>query len=350
MKKVAYLGLLMVLTFALASPAFSQGQFKSTEESTAYYGFFNEQNPARKAELVEKFLTDYKDSELRSDALLTLGAAYQNTQNWAKVIEVAARFDQEFPMAEARRKATMYDRAMTAAQMANNFPRIVEYGDKLLAVDQENLNAQITLSSMIPEQLPQAEPAKKAALDKAFELGNKAHNQVEAMFKGPKPAEFTDAQWAQQKTILEAQVHATLGTIHLVRAEYDDSVFMYEYVVELTPKDGISQFRLGLGYSGQATEASKRLSDAITAENAAKARRADQIEIDELVAVRQGVQDDAVQKRDKAIETLARAVAIGGVIAQPARTELERLYKIKNNDSLTGLDALITAKKAELGV
>jgi tetratricopeptide (TPR) repeat protein len=340
----------MVLVLALTCPAFSQGQFKTDQESTAYYAFFNEPNAAKKAELAETFLAGFKDSELRSDAFLTLGAAYQNAQNWAKVLDVAARFDQEFPTAEARRKATTYDRAMTAAQMAGNFEKIIEYGDKLLSVDSNNLNAQITLSSMIPEQLPQAEPARIAALNKAFDLGNKAHNQVEAMFKGPKAEGFTDAQWAQQKTILDAQVHATLGIIHLMKSEYDDSVFMYEYVVELTPKDGVSQYRLGLGYSGQASEASKRLAEAIAAENTAKARRADQIEIDELVAVSRGIQDDAVQKRDKAIDSLARAVAIGGVIAQQARSELERLYKIKNNDSLSGLDALITAKKAELGV
>jgi tetratricopeptide (TPR) repeat protein len=350
MKKAVYMGLSVVLSLAVAMPVFSQGQFKSTEESSAYYAFFNEQNPARKAELAEKFLTDYKDSELRSDALLTLGAAYQNAQNWAKVMEIAARFDQEFPMAEARRKATMYDRGMTAAQMTGNFQKIIEYGDKLLAVDPNNLNAQITLSSMIPEQLPQGQNEKNAALAKAMDLGTKAHNQVEAMFKGPKPEGFTDAQWNQQKTILEAQVHATLGMIHLVKGEYNDSVSMYEYVVELTPKDGVSQFRLGLGYSGQATESSKRLGEAVGAENAAKTRRADQIEIDDLVAVRQGVQEDAFQKTDKAIESLARAVAIGGEIVPQARQELERLYKIKNNDSLTGLDALISAKKAELGV
>jgi tetratricopeptide (TPR) repeat protein len=338
----------MVLALAVASPVFAQGQFKSTEESTAYYGFYNEPNAARKAELIEKFLADFKDSEMRSDTLLQLSAAYSSAQNWAKVMEVANRFEQEFPTAEARRKATVYDRAMTAGQMAGNFQRIIEFGDKLLAIDPNYLNAQITLSSLIPEQLPQDEAAKNAALAKAFDLGNKAHNAVEAMFKGPKPAELTDAQWAEQKRVLEAQVHATLGTIHLIKAEYDDTVFMYEYVVELTPKDAISQFRLGLGYSGQATEASRRLTAAINAENAAKARRADQIEVDELVAERQGVQDDAVQKRDKAIDSLARSVAIGGVVAPQARQELERLYKIKNNDSLNGLDELISTKKGEL--
>jgi tetratricopeptide (TPR) repeat protein len=349
MKKVAYIGLSIAMTLALAGPVFSQN-FRSTEESTAYYGFYNEANAPRKAELAEKFLADFKDSEMRSDVYLQLSASYQSAQNWAKVMEAATRFDQEFPTAEARRKATMYDRAMTAAQMSGNFQKVIEYGDKLLAVDASNLNAQLTLSSLIPEQLPQAEPAKAAALNKAMDLGRKAHDQVDAMFKGAKPEGFTDAQWAEQKTLLLAQVHATLGAIHLMKGEYNESVTLYEEAVGLTPKDGLSQFRLGLGYSGQASASTKRALDAVEAENAARRRRASQIEIEDLAAVTQGIQEDAAQKRDKAIDSLAKAVAIGGNVAQPARAELERLYKIKNNDSLTGLDALISAKKSELGV
>jgi hypothetical protein len=133
-----------------------------------------------------------------------------------------------------------------------------------------------------------------------------------------------------------------------MRGEYSESVPLYEQATALTPKDGLSQYRLGVAYSGQASEAARRTSEAVEAENAARRRRASQIEIDDLAAITQGISDDAAQKRDKAIDSLAKAVAIGGVVATPARAELERLYKIKNNDSLAGLDTLINAKKAEL--
>ena len=55
------------------------------------------------------------------------------------------------------------------------------------------------------------------------------------------------------------------------------------------------------------------------------------------------------RKRDRAIDELALAVAIGGVAGAPAREQLEKLYKVKNNDSLEGLDQLIAQKKAQLG-
>ena len=45
--------------------------------------------------------------------------------------------------------------------------------------------------------------------------------------------------------------------------------------------------------------------------------------------------------RDKAIDALAKSVFLKGVTEQQARTELERLYKSKNSNSLDGLDTVI---------
>ncbi len=45
--------------------------------------------------------------------------------------------------------------------------------------------------------------------------------------------------------------------------------------------------------------------------------------------------------RDKAIDSLAKSVYLKGVTEQQARTQLEQLYKSKNNNSLDGLDSLI---------
>jgi tetratricopeptide (TPR) repeat protein len=336
---------------ALAIPAFAQQpQFKTPGEYTDYNAFYQEQNPARKAELVEKFLSTHKDSEFRTLAYGTLAGAYENSQNWAKVLEAAGRFEQEIPNAPLQTKGTVYLRALNAAQNADNFQKLVEYGDKILAIDPGNLNAQLVLSSMLPERLPQDEAGKNAALAKAFDLGMKARNQVEVMFKQPKPADFTQEVWDQQKRLLEGQVHANLGIVHLHKLEYDQSVLMYEHVVQLNPKDGLSQYRLGLGYAGQAAAAARKLQDAVTKENEAKAARGDQALVDELVATREAIQQDTVQKQDKAIDSFAKSVAIGGGAATPAREQLERLYRVKNNDSLDGMDALINSKKSALGI
>lgn len=347
MRRTWYLGLTLLLILGLAIPVLSQ-QAKTAAEYNAYKAFYDEQTPAKKAELGEKFLADYKDSDFVPQAYTLLIAAYARAQNWAKVMEAADRAT-ALPAADDKLKAFAYQNAMVAGQQANNFEKIMDYGNKLLGVDPENLNAMIVLSSMIPERLPQDEAGKKAALQKATDLASKAMAGVQQFFSKPKPADVSDAQWNQERANLEGQLHATLAFIQLNEQNYTKAAEEYEMALKIVPKDGVAHFRLGLAYQFQASDASKMLLDAINAENAAKTARADQVQIDELVAKRQGLETDAAAKRDKAIDELAKAVALGGVVAQPAREQLEKLYKVKNDDSLEGLDQLIAQKKTELG-
>ena len=352
MKRTGYLGISLLLILALGVPAFSQQapqpQAKSQAEYNAYKTLYDEQNAAKKAELGEKFLTDYKESDFTGNThTMTIGA-YSRAQNWAKVMEAADRAV-AFPKADQRLKTFALENAMVAAQQTNNFDKILEYGDKLLATDPNNLNAMITLSSMIPERLPMDEAAKKAALDKANGLANKAMGGVNTLFSQPKPAQITDAQWAQEKANLEGNLHATLGFIALNSRDYPKAVEHYESALKSIPKDGVAHFRLGLAYQFLTSDASKKLLDTIKTLNDAKTARADQVQIDELDAQRQGVQQDLEEKRDKAIDQLATAVAIGGVVAQPARDALTKLYQSKTPDGSTaGLEELINQKKSQL--
>ena len=319
MRRAGYLGLSLLLILAIGAPAFSQQpQPRSTAEYNAYKAFYDEQNPQKKAELGEKFLAENKESDFIPQGYSMLIGAYARAQNWAKVIDAADRAA-ALPKADNRLKAFAY------------------------------ANAMVVLSTTIPERLPQNDAAKKAAMDKAGGLATKALDGVQKFFSQPKPANFTDAQWNQQKADLESQLHAALGFIALNRQDYAKSVQEFDAALKSAPKDGVSHYRLGLVYQSLASEASKALVEAINAENAAKTAKAEQPAIDELVAKRQGVEADARQKRDKAIDELATAVAIGGVVGQPAREALERLYKVKNNDSLEGLDQLIAQKRSQLG-
>jgi len=354
MRRTCYVGLSLLLIVALGVPAFSQQapaagpQAKTPAEYNAYKAVYDEQAPAKKAELAEKFITDYKESELTAQAYTMLVGAYAKAQNWAKVMDAADRAA-AFPKADARLKGFAFGNAMVAAQQTNAFDKIVEYGDKLLAVDPNDLNAMITLSSMIPERLPTDEAAKKASLDKANNLATKAMAGVNQLFSQPKPAQFSDADWTKQKNELEGNLHATLGFIALNNRDYPKAVEHYEAALKSIPKDGIAHFRLGLAYQFLTSDASKAVVEAIKALNDAKTKKADQAEIDELDAKQQGLQQDLNEKRDKAIDQLATAVAIGGVVQQPARDALTKLYQSKTPDGSTGgLEELIAQKKSTL--
>jgi len=252
--------------------------------------------------------------------------------------------------ADAGSQVAVYTAAMETADRAGDVDKTLEWGERILALEPNHRFAQMRVSSRLPERLPADAAARTATLTRAMDLANKAHSQTEAYFKGPKPAEVSAEEWAEQKRIQEARVHDTLGVIHLIRKEYDDSVFMYEYVVTLTPENGLSQYHLGAAYSGQATEAQEYIELLRQDEAKARAERADAAALQLVLDFRADADKDFLEKRDKAIETLARAAALGGASAQQARPELERLYRAKNNNSLTGLEELIDSKKAELGV
>src|SRR5262245_9431807 len=80
------------------APAQSQGQapaqkkeIKDPAEYNAYVGAVQQADPSAKISRLEAFLTQYPNSVMKSDALETLMAAYQQTGNAAKMADTANR-------------------------------------------------------------------------------------------------------------------------------------------------------------------------------------------------------------------------------------------------------------------
>src|SRR5438552_15109511 len=130
MRQTGYLGLSMsiVLVLALAAAALpgfgqaaqsKQSQAKTQAEYNAYKALYDEQNPQKKAELGEKFLTEFKDSDFILQTHQMVIGAYSRAQNWAKVMESADRAA-ALPKAEDKLKSFAYENAMVAAQQASN--------------------------------------------------------------------------------------------------------------------------------------------------------------------------------------------------------------------------------------
>ncbi len=339
MKRSVCAGISLLMTAALALPALAQ----SEAENNAYRIFYNEKDPKKKIEAGEKFLTDFKESTYRSPILQTILGAYVQAQNWAKVIEHGDKLQTELPNADAKTRTALYTFAMAAAQSSNNAAKTIDFGEKVLAADPNNLNAQLLVSTTIPQTMPQ----DKAANDKALALAAKALGGVDQYFSQAKPANLTDAQWKAARAEYDEQLHSAIGLIHFTRADFVKAIEEYQAVIKSNQKDAVARFYLGLAYRNQAAEASKAVLAAIQAFDAARTARAPQPEIDELDAKRQGLQAEFQDKRDKALDELASAVAIGGAVTQQARTALDSLYSTKNN-SLDGIDQFIQEKKQQL--
>jgi tetratricopeptide (TPR) repeat protein len=327
-----------------ALPGFGQDkqpQLKTRPEYDAYMAAFNEKDPGKKAALAEKFIADFKDSEGVPSAYTMTITAYTAAKNWPKVME-SAEHAAAAPNADNKLKAYAYANAMIAAQNQNDVDKVISYGEKVLAISPDDLNAMITLSAVIPAKLPADEAGKKASLDKAEGLATKALTGLEPMMAK------ADAQTKPQFVQIEGNLHATLGLIAYNRQDYGKSIQEYQEAVKRNAKDDVAHFYMGLDYQAMAAKASRDYQDAVKAENDAKSARADQPTIDELAAKRSGLEEDIRKARDSAIDELAIAAAIGGPVSGQAKDALSKLW-VSKNENTNGLEEFIADKKKQLG-
>jgi len=182
MRRTAYLGLslalmMFVLVIAPAPAIFGQAPaMKSKAEYDAYNAAYTEKGPAKKAELSETFLNNFKDSDVsfRTNAYIMMVKGYADAQNFPKSMETASKVTEVVPNMAPDKQAQIYSIGMDSAAKSDNIPKVIEFGDKVLALVPEDANTLITLSSLIPERLPTDEAGKKAALDKAEQYATKA--------------------------------------------------------------------------------------------------------------------------------------------------------------------------------
>jgi len=343
MKRTGFLGLSLLLLCALvvsALPGFAQEkqpQAKTRPEYDAYLALYNEKEPAKKAALGEKFITEFKDSDFIPNAHTMIVKAYTDEKNWAKVVESADRAA-ALPNADNKLKAYAYANAMIASQNTNNIDKVISYGEKVLAITPDDLNTMITLSAVIPMKLPTDAAGKTAALDKANDLATKALAGVQKM------AATASAADKPQLVQIEGNLHSTIGLVAYNRPDYAKSIQEYELAIQRTPKDEVAHFYLGLNHQALAAQASRDYQSAVNAENAAKAARAEQPAIDELAAKREGLAEDVRKARDKAIDEFAIATAIGGQVGPQAKDALTKLWTAKNENT-NGMEEFIAQKK-----
>jgi tetratricopeptide (TPR) repeat protein len=343
MKRTGYLGisLFLLIAFAVSAlPGFAQDkqpQAKTRPEYDAYLAFYQEKDPAKKAALGEKFITDFKESDFIPQSHSMIIGAYTASKNWDKTMQAADRAVM-IPNADNKLKQYAYDNAMIAAQNANDVNKVISYGQKALSIDPTDLNAMMIVSAAIPTKLPTDDAGKKAALDQAQNLAAKALDGVAGLMAK------ADAATKAQLTQIEGSLHATLGLVANNKGDYNKSIQEYEQSIQRMPKDEVSHFYMASDYQSLAVQSNKDYTTALKAENDAKAAKAEQPTIDELAARRSGFEDDIRKYRDKAIEEYAITTAIGGQIAAQAKDMLTKLWMAKN-DNTNGLEEFIASKK-----
>jgi tetratricopeptide (TPR) repeat protein len=332
MTRSAYWGLILLLLGMLAVPAYAQ-DITDPKEYDAYKAIFDEKDQAKKGELAEKFLADFPKTTARIQAYTFALLGYAQGGVWAKALDIAEKQPTLAPAADDKLKLMVIQVGLGAAQQLKNVAKTQEYAEKSLTANPNDLNALLALSGILSSSLPTAEAPRQAQITRALEITNRALKQP--MPQGVQPADWNPVQ---------VQLNRTVCQLHLNQKKYEETITACQQALKLNSKDAGSYYLTGLALKYQVPPLQDSYRSAIDEYNAN--RTGDPALVAELKAKSDAMLAAAEAKLDEAIGAFAKAVAIGGI--NEARTELENLYKGKNNGSIDGLDALIAQKKAEL--
>jgi len=183
---------------------------KSQAEYDAFQACLQEKDPNKQIRMVEDFLLEYPDTELKEYAFQAATQAYQ-----AK----------------------------------NDYPKLLTYGEMTLEENADNLAALLILSTAIPERTSRSDPDAAESLAAAERYALRALELIPQM---PRRASVTPEEWERSKKDAEAGPHAALGLIAMMREDFWKAEREFKLATELvTRPDPIALYRLGLAYSFQ---------------------------------------------------------------------------------------------------
>ncbi len=334
MKLKAYLLTILAFLFVSSHPATAQ-EFQSKAEYDAYMALYNETATDTKVDLGETFVAEYPESEAAPIAYQILVATHFSARNWPGVIDVAERFERAFPATSVETRSFIFRRAMAAAQQTSDSERIIRYGEHILSLDRNDLGALLTLPPVILDSLPAFGGGRARGLARSFELASRARLGAQTTY--PRPS--NDPQANTQRVQVFSSIHMSLGTVHFLREDYDRAIQEFETVLSFDRQHPLAYLQIGLARQFQAARSSQLLQEAA----------GDSLtDADDLPPEVATLEQEVIARTELAMDSLAKAVSVGGQTAAQARIELERLYRNRNEDSLEGLDDFIETRRAEL--
>src|SRR5262245_30202355 len=275
MKNTACWGIFSILFVGLTAPGFSQ-EIKDPMEYSAYTAVYQQQDPAKKAAMAEKFLMDYPKTTALQQTYMILLLSYARIPDWMKALETADKQEQMAPALGAEEKKQVLLVGMAASEQTKNVPKLKEYAEKVLAVDPKNVGALVSLSTVLASTpLPTDEGAKAKQLDQTLSIAQRALAE-------PKPQGATDAQWTQ----VTMQLHDTSAMVLLNQKKYSEASAEAQAALKIDAKDGYAYYLQGLAMKPSVAEAINNYNAAVKKLNDTPAT--DQIARDESKAAADG--------------------------------------------------------------
>jgi len=288
--------------------------------------------------LFDDFINDAtcKDSMYREPVFVKTIQQLVATQKWKEVYELAGRYEKEVTNKTDQTKKFFAANGLTAASQLGDLDKVLEAGEKVLAIDPNDLNALVIVSNALPGKYVTL--TDQAAKDKNL---NRADELAKKLLAMKKPEGLTDQVW-QQSVIGPA--HGVVGFVALQRMQYEGASAEFVQAVKINPKDQMSWFRDGTARVYIASAAQKPIAGLFAKANAITVAGPEREAADQE---RDAAVKEYTEKRDAAMEPLATAAAMGGPVGSAAKTQLESLWKPLHDGTTAGLDEFIAMHKIQ---
>ena len=163
-------------------------------------------------------------------------------ENANKKIESGEAFLQKYP--QSRYRSPVYVALVFEYQQIGQVPKMVEFGEKELALAPNDVSTLAMLGQTLPRRLPDNPSEAAQALSKAEKYSKQA---IEIAPTLPKPAEMTDEQFEKAKNQSLAMAHSGLGLVFVRRGKYAEAIPELEQAVKIDPTpDPVNYYLLGL--------------------------------------------------------------------------------------------------------
>jgi tetratricopeptide (TPR) repeat protein len=188
-----------------------QGPGYTLAEYNAYKAAADEQNPQNKVRLLDEFMTKYQTPALLPFVYREYFLTYYRLQNYAKTVEWVDKY------------LTLGDKIDAPGRL-----------QALVARGQAYFAGSSDAALQTPEMLTKTREASAQGL------------QVVAAWQ--KPANVSDAQFAEQKKNIGILLHSVAGIVQSQQKDYKGAQESYRAALVLDANNAISHYRLGIAY------------------------------------------------------------------------------------------------------
>lgn len=199
-----------------------------------------------------------KTSLLTSPTGVQLHATYEEAMGFQTMqneldpdnrLRMVAEFEQRFP--ESQLLSYVYTQAAKACQQKGELDRLLEYGEKSLKLDPQNIFSLLIVAITLPQpRMLQGSPEEATRrLSLAETYANRALKLIESL---PSQTIETEEQHQKRKATLASDAHTALGMVFMQRNDPGKAVEEFKTAISLTDTPNAQlYFRLGEVYADE---------------------------------------------------------------------------------------------------